>query len=323
MDLIDRYLYAVQSFLPKRDQQDIVKELADDIRSQLDDRETELGRPLGNAELESFLKQMGHPMLLAARFRPQRHLVGPAMFPFFQRTLAVAIGVAFLVNMVLAAVMVASGRPSHEITEALVRFPTNTAVTVFGWVTLVFAFGEWALGQTKLLVAWDPGALPPVPSGRPQVSRLVVSGELVGIASALVYLLLLPAHPWLLFGPAAVFLQTGPAFDRFYLAIVLLVGLSLVTPAVNLFRPDWTRLRAISRLSFGVAGLVLWSLIIDSGPYVILKPGVGVDQYAGALKALNGGIRFFFVFAWITTAIDVVREAVRMWRTERQAPASA
>ncbi len=51
MELIDRYLQAVKFWLPKNQKQDIVAELSEDLRSQVEDREAELGRPLNEAEV--------------------------------------------------------------------------------------------------------------------------------------------------------------------------------------------------------------------------------------------------------------------------------
>ncbi|MBV9270503.1 MAG: hypothetical protein JO165_05370, partial [Candidatus Eremiobacteraeota bacterium] len=47
MTILDRYLYAVRNNLPK-DQpgDDIVAEIGDDLRSQIEEREKTLGRPL-------------------------------------------------------------------------------------------------------------------------------------------------------------------------------------------------------------------------------------------------------------------------------------
>ena len=56
MDLIERYLHAVKSHLPLKQQEDVVAELADDLRSRIDDRESELGRPLDEAEVVAILK---------------------------------------------------------------------------------------------------------------------------------------------------------------------------------------------------------------------------------------------------------------------------
>lgn len=321
MELIDRYLHAVEGFLPKRDQQDIVRELGDDIRSQLEDCERELERPLTALEVETFLKEMGHPMLLAARFRPQRHLVGPALFPFYERTLFIAIGVALLVNVVIAATLVATGRPASEILDSVLRFPATTAVTVLGWVTLVFAIGEWTLGHTRVLLAWDPTRLPPVRRGEARVSRLQVFGEAVVSASFLAYLVLVPGNPWLLFGPAHTFLETSPVWERYYPAIVALVSLWLLIPVVNLFRPDWTRFRVAARLLAGVVSLILLGLLVDAGPYVAMK-GTPTAESTKTLEALNLGVRLSFAITWIITLVDGVREGVRYWRHARARPAA-
>lgn len=44
MDLIDRYLVAVRRHLPRPQQDDIVSELSDSLRSEAEDRARELGR---------------------------------------------------------------------------------------------------------------------------------------------------------------------------------------------------------------------------------------------------------------------------------------
>ena len=46
MELVERYLQAVKFWLPKAEQNDILAELAEDIHSQMEERETELGRAL-------------------------------------------------------------------------------------------------------------------------------------------------------------------------------------------------------------------------------------------------------------------------------------
>jgi hypothetical protein len=46
MDLLDRYVSAVKTYLPADQQDDIGKELSANIQSEMDDRESALGRPL-------------------------------------------------------------------------------------------------------------------------------------------------------------------------------------------------------------------------------------------------------------------------------------
>ena len=75
MNVIDRYLLAVRVFLPRATQRDIITELSEDIRSRVEDREAGLGRALTDAEQECFVKELGHPALLAGRYGPRRHLI--------------------------------------------------------------------------------------------------------------------------------------------------------------------------------------------------------------------------------------------------------
>ena len=96
MELLDRYLQAVRFWLPKAQQQDIIAELSSDLHSQIDDRETELGRPLNDAELEVILRKCGSPILVASRYRPQTQLIGPALFPIYE----------FVLKMVLLWILV-------------------------------------------------------------------------------------------------------------------------------------------------------------------------------------------------------------------------
>src|ERR1700752_1570407 len=83
MELLDRYLKAVKFWLPSDQKQDIIAELSEDLRSQIDEKESELGRALNNAEIEAILKKSGDPMLVAQRYLPQRYLIGPALFPIY------------------------------------------------------------------------------------------------------------------------------------------------------------------------------------------------------------------------------------------------
>src|SRR5580693_51206 len=68
-NLAGRYLRAVARRLPRDQRADIVRELAENLREEMEEREAELGRPLTTADEEALLKQHGHPMLVAGRYR--------------------------------------------------------------------------------------------------------------------------------------------------------------------------------------------------------------------------------------------------------------
>src|ERR1700730_15694437 len=104
MQLVEQYLKAVGSYLPKEQKDDILSELSENIRSEMEDKEAALGRPFSELELENFLKQHGHPLLVAGRYRQDqrtlafgRQWIGPALFPFYLRVLSINLGIALAV----------------------------------------------------------------------------------------------------------------------------------------------------------------------------------------------------------------------------------
>ena len=114
MQIVDRYLKSVKSCLPAAQADDIVKELSENISSQIEDKESELARPLTESEVEALLKQHGHPLLVASRYRhDQRNvsfgaqLIGPMLFPFYIRVLKFNLGLTSVIVLNELAVGVA------------------------------------------------------------------------------------------------------------------------------------------------------------------------------------------------------------------------
>jgi hypothetical protein len=84
MDLIDRYLNAVAAQLPQDERNDITAELRDLILSRFEAKEEALGRALTEDEQEAILREIGHPLVVAARYRKgPDSLVGPELFPYW------------------------------------------------------------------------------------------------------------------------------------------------------------------------------------------------------------------------------------------------
>jgi hypothetical protein len=117
MELVDRYLKAIGTYLPADQRDDILRELSEDIRSEMEEKEGELARPLTEAEQEAILKQRGNPIRLAARYRQDhrtlafgRQLIGPELFPFYIKVLSFNLGLPFVVIGVIFSALVFSGQ---------------------------------------------------------------------------------------------------------------------------------------------------------------------------------------------------------------------
>lgn len=81
-ELIERYLQSVRFWLSMTNEKEgILAELGDDLRSQVEEKEVELGRALDNHEVADILKRCGAPMIVAGRLAPKRYLIGPTLFP--------------------------------------------------------------------------------------------------------------------------------------------------------------------------------------------------------------------------------------------------
>ena len=56
MEVLEKYLRVVRANLPKDQRDDIVRELSDNLRAQMEDKEVEIGHPLTRADQEAILK---------------------------------------------------------------------------------------------------------------------------------------------------------------------------------------------------------------------------------------------------------------------------
>jgi ABC-type branched-subunit amino acid transport system permease subunit len=179
MDLLERYLQAVRFFLPRGSQDDIVRELEEDLRAQMDDRESQLGRTMTDGERSEILKRHGHPMLVAGRYRTHQRLIGPAFFPMYALVLKLGLGVCLLVTAVLATVgAVMEGDAASHFGSAILEYP-GRALMVFAWTTLSFAAIDYALTRWDVAYSWDPKTLPRLQPNANWTSRLNSLVELI------------------------------------------------------------------------------------------------------------------------------------------------
>src|SRR3984957_1483468 len=219
MELLDRYLQAVRFWLPKAQQQeDLLAELGEDLRSQI--KEKELGHPLDNVEMAAVLGRCRSPMMVAGRLGPQRHLIGPALFPIYEFVLKMVL-LWILVPVfifILGPVNAANSGGNFGVAIASTLGDLWFALFIAaGIITLVFAIIERTNAHLGVECKWDPLKLPPVRREQPkQASRLKAVCELGFGWFGLIWLSLLPHYPVLILGPAAAFLKAGPALHTFY-----------------------------------------------------------------------------------------------------------
>ena len=178
MDVIERYLEAVAAQLSTEDREDIVAELRDLILSRAEAREEELGRTLSDEEKEAILHEIGHPLVVAARYRKgPDSLVGPELFPYWLfGAKAGLIVIAWLQALVL--LLRVFGDPAdfgQAIAQGFHGFFTG-ALTLLGALTLAGAIMEHYGLKPAWLTKWRIGDLPAYGLADPARWGAAVSG---------------------------------------------------------------------------------------------------------------------------------------------------
>jgi hypothetical protein len=303
MDLLQSYLRAVRRYLPRAQRDDIVAELSVDLRSQIEEKEADLGRPLSDDEQMTLFRAYGDPMTVARRYRQKGmslsigwELIGPELFPMYLIILGLNCTLAVGVSL---AVLLYIHEPLNLTT--LLR-PALIQVVV---VTLTFTILN--LVRRKFPQPWY---YPPAEFARmlPIPMWVSISGLLIWSTFTL-WWAAVPFYPRLLLGSAAGYLELAPAWHRFYLPILLLLAAGIAQRAVNLARPSWNSLLPVARLFINLAALGLQYPMIKSYPYVVSSAGAAdlthAHQVAGALNGtiLWGLLSWLWIYHLISAAV--------------------
>jgi len=261
MRLIDNYLSAVADHLPRKSRNDIEAELRSTLYEQLEERSAALKRDLTEQEQADFLRTLGHPLKVAGEYAPQRHLIGPTLFPYYLYILqAIAIGL-FVFHVALSVLVgIAGGEWALLLWDTVTRV-LGSLLVMGAVVTIVFALLERSGQNIAWAEQWNPLTLRD--QNREQAAD---RGDLITqIAGSFVLLLwwngviVLPTH--LTWGGADITFARPAALGSLLLPVnVLLVG-SLALGSAVLVRGFWGRasiaLKVIIEAASAVA-VVYW-----------------------------------------------------------------
>ncbi len=312
MDLVERYLNAVRFWLPKDQKEDVIAELAEDIRSQIEERESELGRVLDEADLSSLLKERGSPFSVAGRFLPPRYLIGPALFPIYAFVLKLATGfylvpwLAVWLGLVVFSSAYRAAHPGFAMFETLGGL-WNSAFITYGLITLGFALGERRRGKASARNDWNPLRLPAVRD----VLKISRASSVAEVVANIVFLVWWMGGYRLPIMPEAVgetlhldrLSLWSDMRSRFLLPVAVLVLAATLLAAFNVVRPYWTRLRLGARAAINAAGAaVLFSLF---GAHFV-EIGTAWDNALEMMKGGGAGVPGpEKLHAWITVSLGM------------------
>ena len=334
MELLDRYLQAVRFWLPRKQQEDIIAELSDDLRSQIEERESTLGRPLNEDELVAILQQAGNPLWVASRYQKQQALIGPVLFPLYSFVLKI-VALGYLVPWFLAWIVLTLFVPSHPTVNPVLALIGcwgslwTTTIIIFGSVTLAFAILERVQSAMSALQQWDPRKLPRVARPKERVSRVESVFGLVFSIVFIAWWLSLARYGYLMFGPIAGFFSLNPALRAWYLPAIAPTCIIALQQCVNILRPQWTWFRAAAMFLSDSIALFIFIALSKIHPYLLPAGSANLDaQHVQALVKLNQVISWSILsvilgicIIAIVHAYQVVRELRRMSKGSRNGAA--
>jgi hypothetical protein len=296
MELLEHYLQAVRFWLPRKQQDDIIEELREDIRSRIEDKESYLGRTLTEEELLAVLQQTGNPMLVAGRYQKQGALIGPALFPIYTYVLKI-VALGYLVPWVLVWLGLIIFSPSYRAEHTgMALFGTwgsfwSVAISLFGAVTIVFAVLERAQSRLAYFQNWDPRKLPHRPLRKQWVSRVE---SVFGLAFSVLFVfwwLTLPRFGHFLSDQVGGAVTLNSALRHYYLLPLVPTFVLMAQQCINLIRPQWTWVRCSFMLASDLMTLTILAAVATQRPYLVLGQGArDTAKYAQALPAANGAI---------------------------------
>lgn len=308
MELLDRYLQAVKKHLPWERKDDIIAELKANLEAQLEDKEAELGRPLTAQEAENWLKQLGSPIRVAARYQRQQYLIGPAVFPMYWYILRLSLAWCAVIYTIAKTVEIAAnGLSVGAAVSAALYLPWIVLVNA-AIVTLVFAVIEQVgarspgkcLGFASASPAWSPAELPPLNAGdegRPRNFARALAEVIFGCIF-FAWLLLIPHYPFLWLGPGAWYLgalpyKLAPVWWPFYWCCVAMNVFELTWKVVDFARGAWQGPKRARHLAMHVLSLVPLGVLLtapDHALFLLKNPAVDAAAHGAQLASANKGL---------------------------------
>jgi hypothetical protein len=326
-ELLDRYVHALKMLLPADKMDDIAAEVSSNLQSLVEDEATQLGRELRPEEVSAILKQHGHPILVASRYRDQpiRGLISPELFPFYWFTLRAILALWVTIRVIVAVFTLQGTATAGSVLLLLARDILLAAFFIPAGVTLMFAAWEYLEFKFRYSERWKPESLPPVPRIRQPWSQQRPMVHIVGGVAWLVFWALALFAPGLfwIWGGRGVFSPSETVYAM-RLPLWLLAAFGISQSWLNYTRFATAEWRRFLLTAVVAAGLVLALFLLRAGDLLVAGPNWDPTQ-GQSLATLNqmaaGVLVLACVFAGLV-CLDELRRSLRRLGRDRQTAAS-
>lgn len=308
MDLVKRYIAAVQRELPEAKRADIGRELQANI---LDEIEAQQGsaESITDQQIAQILRNMGDPRTVAMQFCPPKPLVALHLMPSYLHTLYLVLGILFLLHLVDAVNWLVTGA-SIDIwlfNKGLFGGWVESALVAFTMITLIYV----ALSQQPSASAarqWDPLKLPAADA----TWQNIRIGDMVTDLVTHVFLLVLILHPYL-----QMFLHEqhsesffSPHVQWLLFAFVPVLIIGIAHTFWQFHRRFWSRPMLLLNIAINLVYCVAFGWLALNGPVLNLNP----DNWQGVftLERMDRAVSITLGIILLFPAYQVFRDSRRL-----------
>jgi hypothetical protein len=189
--LIDTYVSEVGRQLPPKNRADIEAEIRSAIQDLLDERARQTGKPVNDEEIVlEVLKEYGDPDKVAASYQGERYLIGPRLYPIFEKIIFIVLPITIVLALVSMGISLSTmGITAKNVIEVIFTTIGNiifSAFTTVGSIAVIFAIIERTVPEFKIKSGkkeWDPRSLFKVsPPDQVKIVELMMEIFFTGLA---------------------------------------------------------------------------------------------------------------------------------------------
>jgi hypothetical protein len=333
MNLIDKYITEVGKHLPRRNRADIEAEIRSTLEDMLEERTQSTG-PADDATVREVLKEYGAPREVAAKYKTHQYLIGPRMFPIFEKVVRIVLAVVFGASLLgLATSLAQSGLTGPEFASAIGKWIGGLftgLIAAFGNIVIVFAIIERTKAANEIekeINEWDPKELERE-QDPDEVDKADYVAAIIFSTLALVVFNLYPdllSIRYLSDGTWVTMPILTPAFFSFLPWINLMAVLQIIFSSFMLGQKYWQTWSRVLDILLHLAGMTLAVVILrtpgitDITPATLASMGI-VDGAQALAKLYNFLPGLLILIIVVTTAISVIRHLIRLFSPQSRSP---
>lgn len=344
-NLISTYVTEVGRRLPHKNRADIEAEISSALQDMLEERSKQTGKEIDEKLTLEVIQDYGSPDKVAASYKGERYLIGPKLFPFYEKVLKIVLPILLILGLVgfglsLIGLHNPLGWNNNSIPqgtiESILEVFGDTMATIFNplitalvTITIVFAIlerfsPEISTNDDK----WEAKTLldiqPPVRIKKAELITEIVAStimivvfnffpQIIGYTPSLNSLVEKGTLEAVKFYPIL-----SEAFMGYVPYVTALAILTIVMDILVIQRGQWETWTNWFSVCVTVLGIALLVTMI-SGPSLINLPIVfspTMDPEAGRIITFmsENGIRLALAIAAIVESVELVNTIIRLIR---------